>query len=424
MSIRVRDRALTASISAGRRCPVVLHPQLVQMVLHRSQQVLDRDQREILTVHPLELGQIEHRGLLLDPLEGEELDHLRLGQDLPVATRRPTQEGEEVAHRERQDAQVAIVAHRRRAMTLGELLPVGAQDHRHMGEGGDRLTQGAVDRDLLRGVGDVVITPDHVGDLHRDVVRHHGEVVDRAPVAPQDDEVVEVATLKADPLVHRVVPGDLLLRHPEPKAKRASFREPGLNLLLAQPAAATIIAEGSPGLVGPRALRIQLLLGAETPIRLIPRQHRLGVGPMAVAVTALEERPLVPGNPQPGEAVENHLGVRLGAPLLVGVLDPEDEGAAGVPGEQPIEQRRAGAADVEIAGGGGSEADAGGHRCQVLGQVSGVSLRGSEATEAISPAVRVHEAGSSKGKARDCHGPFARAAHSGGLAMTLLTPDP
>ena len=51
--------------------------------------------------------------------------------------------------------------------------------------------------------------------------------------------------------------------------------------------------------------------------------------------------------------------MRLGAPLLVGVLDPQDEGAAGVPGEQPVEQRRAGAADVEVAGGGGGEADAG-----------------------------------------------------------------
>ena len=243
----------------------------------------------------------------------------------------------------------------------------------------------------------MVVAPDHVGDLHRDVVRHHGEVVDRAPVAPEDDEVVEIAALEADPLVHRVVPGDLLIRHPEPDAERASLREPGVDLLLAQPAAAAVVAERSPGLVGPRPLRIQLFLGAEAAIRLIPRQHRLGVGPVAVAVPALEEGTLVPGDPQPGEAVENHLGVRLGAPLLVGVLDPQDEGAAGVPGEQPVEQRRAGAADVEIAGGGGSEADAGSHRCQVSGircQGSGVSLRGlsDSATEAIwQPAVRCHE---------------------------------
>jgi hypothetical protein len=205
----------------------------------------------------------------------------------------------------------------------------------------------------------VIIAPDHVGDLHRDVVRHHGEVVDRAPVAPEDDEVVEIVPLEADPLVHRVVPSDFLIRHPEPDTELKSLRQALIDFLLAQPAAAPVITERHAGLVGPGPLGVQLFLGAEAPIRLVPRQHRLGIGPVAVAVTALEEGPLVVGNPQPGEAVENHLGVRLGAPLLVGVLDPQDEGPAGVLGEQPVEQRRAGAADMEVAGWGWGEADAG-----------------------------------------------------------------
>jgi hypothetical protein len=51
----------------------------------------------------------------------------------------------------------------------------------------------------------------------------------------------------------------------------------------------------------------------------------------------------------------------IGAPLLVGILDPEHEDALGLLGEEPIEQRRTGPADVEVAGGRGSEADAGRH---------------------------------------------------------------
>ena len=39
-------------------------------------------------------------------------------------------------------------------------------------------------------------------------------------VAPQDDEVVEVASLEADPAVHRVVPGDLAVGHAEPDGER------------------------------------------------------------------------------------------------------------------------------------------------------------------------------------------------------------
>ena len=41
----------------------------------------------------------------------------------------------------------------------------------------------------------------------------------------------------------------------------------------------------------------------------------------------------------------------------IGVLDAQDEDAAVPPREEPVEQRRARAADVEIAGGRGCEAD-------------------------------------------------------------------
>ena len=64
-------------------------------------------------------------------------------------------------------------------------------------------------------VRDVVVAADHVGDRHGDVVAHDRQVVDRGVVAPQDDEVVEVASLEADPAVHRVVPGDLVVLQQE-----------------------------------------------------------------------------------------------------------------------------------------------------------------------------------------------------------------
>ena len=42
---------------------------------------------------------------------------------------------------------------------------------------------------------------------------------------------------------------------------------------------------------------------------------------------------------------------RLGhVPLGVGIVDPQQELPAVLPGEQPVEQRRAHAADVQIAG--------------------------------------------------------------------------
>src|SRR5207245_10685985 len=83
---------------------------------------------------------------------------------------------------------------------------------------------------------------------------------------------------------------------------------------------------------------------------------------------ALEVRPLVGTDPQPGEAVEDHPGVLLGAALLVGVLDPQNEAAGGGPGKEPVEERGAGSADMEVAGGRWGEANPD-------GRVSGVRHR-------------------------------------------------
>src|SRR5690606_3228688 len=70
--------------------------------------------------------------------------------------------------------------------------------------------------------------------------------------------------------------------------------------------------------------------------------------------------PLVPVDTEPREAVEDYPRVCVGAALAVGVLDAQQERSARFPREQPVEQRRARTTDVEVPGGAGSEADAGG----------------------------------------------------------------
>ena len=58
--------------------------------------------------------------------------------------------------------------------------------------------------------------------------------------------------------------------------------------------------------------------------------------------------------------VEQRVVGLLGVPGGVGVLDPEDEGAAVVPREGPVEQGGAGQPDVRGAGRGRAEPDADG----------------------------------------------------------------
>ena len=45
------------------------------------------------------------------------------------------------------------------------------------------------EEDVLRRIGEVVLTADHMGDSHICVIHHHGEVIERTPIGTQDDQV-------------------------------------------------------------------------------------------------------------------------------------------------------------------------------------------------------------------------------------------
>ena len=90
------------------------------------------------------------------------------------------------------------------------------------------------------------------------------------------------------------------------------------------------------------------------------------LGDLAVARGAreLEDDLAVPGEPQPGQAVEDGGDGGGGRALAVGVLDAQQHLAAVPARIEPVEQRGAAAADMEEAGGRGRKAgdDGLGHR--------------------------------------------------------------
>ena len=86
------------------------------------------------------------------------------------------------------------------------------QGHFH---GRQRGAERAVEQDLLRRVRDVVVTAHHVRDAHGDVVGHHGHVVDRRAVRPEDHEVVEVLVREGNLAVDEVGPSRRALGHAE-----------------------------------------------------------------------------------------------------------------------------------------------------------------------------------------------------------------
>ena len=83
---------------------------------------------------------------------------------------------------------------------------------------------------------------------------------------------------------------------------------------------------------------------------------RLPVGPELAAL----QRPLVGGEPEPGEGVVDLLLAARHEPVLVGVLDAQHERTTGLGGPSLVEQGHERGPDVRIAGRRGSDAGAGG----------------------------------------------------------------
>ena len=80
----------------------------------------------------------------------------------------------------------------------------------------------------------------------------------------------------------------------------------------------------------------------------------------------LEDRPLVEIEVQPPQGVEDLVDVLRRGPRPVGIFDPQHEGAAVAPRQQPVVQRRSRAADVQCPGRGWSKSDSQGHEPSML----------------------------------------------------------
>src|SRR5262249_5752160 len=117
------------------------------------------------------------------------------------------------------------------------------------------------------------------------------------------------------------------------------------------------------------AFGVELFLAEVVGVRVAGIQElvrRLGIEVIALRLKVGAERAadfgaLVPGDAEPAEAVEDGLQGLGTVALGVGVVDAQAEGAPLRRGQQPVKQRGADPADVQIAGGTGGEAGADRH---------------------------------------------------------------
>ena len=216
----------------------------------------------------------------------------------------------------------------------------------------------------------MLLGPDHMADRQIVVVNNGRQMVEAASVGPLDHVVLLSLPGKLHPPANSILDhehplaGHLQPHHPCPalrliplgrgliKRRKPSAVEKRLpsglrgSPLLIQLGRRRIIAVGM-------AAREQLLHGRGIPVASL----RLVVG----SIRPAHARPLVPVDPQPPQPIENRLERLVDVASDVSVVDPQDELPAVLPGEKPVEQRRANPADMQVAGGTGGEAGANSH---------------------------------------------------------------
>ena len=239
-----------------------------------------------------------------------------------------------------------------------------------MGVGRQRIAQREGDVGLTGRVGEVLLRPDHMADLEVVVVDDACQMVEAGAVGPLDDMILLALPGKLHPAADGVVDDKRSFpRHLQPHHPLPPLREKAGGVVGGEGGKPPAVKVGLGGGLCGLALLVELLRLREITVGM-PRGEELLCRRLVAGralrlevrgVRPADPRPLVPIDPQPLQAREDRLEGLLDIPLGVGVVDAEDERPAMSPREQPVEQRRADAADVEIPGRAGGEAGANGH---------------------------------------------------------------
>ena len=290
---------------------------------------------------------------------GEFLD----AEDVAVGSDGPAEQSEVVDESLGDEPVLAVEEQVRFGVALRQLLVALTHDVGQVAELRGRLGDADglevfVESDLTRGRGQDVLAAEHMGDTHERVVDGVDQGVQRLAIGTNDDEVGNSAGLEGDVAAHEVGEGDVLIGHAHAPHGFATLGAEGSLLLVGEVAVVPVVAEfgvtarslvagldllvGGVGLVDVAA-GLELLDDVSVDLTAL----RLAVG----SVVAADLDAFVPVQAQPFEGLDDLAEALLGVTCRVGVLDAEDELAAGVLGIGPVEQGRADHADVRGAGG-------------------------------------------------------------------------
>ncbi len=233
----------------------------------------------------------------------------------PVVLRRPAEQAEIIAHRFGQETFLNVGVEARPSVALAHLRAVLIQNERDVRETRRLRAERAIELDVLRRIGKMILAPNDVRDFHLDVVDHVDEMKNPRAVRPPN-------------------------RHVRMRSRDSSGQNRSSRRRRHRPRH----VRAASGNESRRALQKD---GRRLPVSQMPLVDFVALTLKIRPEISAGLRTFVPFEPEPAESVVDCLRGFGGVAGLIGILDPQDKCAAGVMREEPVEERGARATDVE-----------------------------------------------------------------------------
>jgi len=186
----------------------------------------------------------------------------------------------------------------------------------------------------------MIISPDHIGDAHGDVVHDDRQVIGRASIGTPQNKIIQFFVLKRDrPFDHIMKHGFAALRGLQPHHGIRAWPESPVPTL-------PIVLRLEPEGFGRLPSCLQLLGGTVAVISLSCGDKALDHLQINRISPGLKVRALVPVYAEPFEGLHDRPGRFVCGPFLVGIFDSKNEFPFLPSGEQPVKESGSCSADV------------------------------------------------------------------------------
>src|SRR5450755_3586534 len=179
---------------------------------------------------------------------------------------------------------------------------------------------------------------DDVADAHIHIVGDHAQVIGRNAIGAEQHEVFEFSIGKLHATEDSVVESGITsFRHSEAQSRGFPRCAPPGAFLARNLSAGTVVAWGTALGGSHRAALLQLWLGAKTIVSMSGSQQPGRALAIHFHALGLLVGALVPIEAKPAHALQNAFHYLSRRALDVGILNAQDERAAVMAGEQPVE---------------------------------------------------------------------------------------